>query len=61
MMWGTECPSRGDERSGLEKGGSGGGALEMAGIDVGCIPPARWLFRISIGSLEIHLRGVSGG
>ena len=61
MIWKTECPSRGDGRSGKEKGGNGGEALEVAGIDVGCMPPARWHFRMSMGSLEMHLSGVSGG
>ena len=60
-MWWTECPRRGDGRSGHEKSGSGGGVLEVVGIDVSCMPPSWWQFRIGVGSVEMRLSGVNGG
>ena len=61
MMCCTECPTLGDGRSGSEVGRAGGGALGGGETWVRCIPPRRRTLCMSVGDLDMYLRGVRGG
>ncbi len=59
MAWETERPLRGEGRSGLVRGGVGGGGLDR--MRAGGMPPGREVFSTTTGILETNLRDVPGG